>query len=132
FAGRDAWLTELWVDEHARGNGAARAALAQLEDALRERAVRALHLQVRPDNPAVRLYERAGFERSPRWSCHGGFEIGYTQRIAKRGWSANIEDETTNNATFRTVLFTGKLMQLTVMSIGVGEEIGLEIHDDTD
>ena len=50
----------------------------------------------------------------------------------KRGWSGNIEEATTGNATFRTVLFTGTRMQLTVMSIGPGEEIGLEIHDDTD
>ena len=49
-----------------------------------------------------------------------------------RGWSANIEEATTSNQTFRTVVFTGKRMQLTVMSIGPGEEIGLEIHDDTD
>jgi mannose-6-phosphate isomerase-like protein (cupin superfamily) len=49
-----------------------------------------------------------------------------------RGWSANIEDATKSNATFRTVVFTGKHMQLTVMSIGPGEEIGLEVHDDTD
>lgn len=49
-----------------------------------------------------------------------------------RGWSANIEEATTKNTTFRTVLFTGKTMQLTVMSIGVGEEIGLEVHDHLD
>jgi mannose-6-phosphate isomerase-like protein (cupin superfamily) len=49
-----------------------------------------------------------------------------------RGWSANIEEATTSNSTFRTVVFTGKRMQLTVMSIGPGEEIGLEVHDDTD
>ena len=49
-----------------------------------------------------------------------------------RGWSANIEEATTSNTTFRTVLFTGKRMQLTVMSIGPGGEIGLEVHDDTD
>lgn len=66
FAGRDAWLTELWVDEHARGNGAGAAALAQLDAELRPLGVRALHLQVRPENPALRLYERAGFARSPR------------------------------------------------------------------
>ena len=67
FAGRDAWLTELWVDEHARGGGAGTEALAQLDTELRPLGVRALHLQVRPDNPALRLYERAGFERSPRY-----------------------------------------------------------------
>lgn len=52
--------------------------------------------------------------------------------MTKRGWSANIEAATTENATFRTVLFTGKHMQLTVMSIGPGEEIGLEMHGELD
>src|SRR6185503_507835 len=66
FGGRDAWLTELWVDETARGRGAGAAALALLEPELRARDVRAYHLQVRPENPAVRLYERAGFSRVPR------------------------------------------------------------------
>jgi ribosomal protein S18 acetylase RimI-like enzyme len=67
FGGRDAYLTELWIDEPARAGGAGSAALAALEPELRARGVHALHLQVRPENPAVRLYERAGFERSPRW-----------------------------------------------------------------
>ncbi|HSN27017.1 MAG TPA: GNAT family N-acetyltransferase, partial [Kofleriaceae bacterium] len=67
FAGRDAWLTELWVDESERGGGAGTAALDQLDAELRPLGVRALHLQVRPENPALRLYERAGFERSPRY-----------------------------------------------------------------
>ena len=49
-----------------------------------------------------------------------------------RGWSANIEEATTTNTSFRKVLFTGKAMQLTVMSIGPGEDIGLERHEDTD
>lgn len=66
FAGRDAWLTEIWVDEAARGQGSARAALELLEAELVQHGVRALHLQVRPENPALRLYERAGFTRSPR------------------------------------------------------------------
>ncbi len=66
FGGRDAYLTELWIDPAQRGRGAATAALAQLADAVRARGVRALHLQVRPDNPARRLYERAGFVASPR------------------------------------------------------------------
>lgn len=67
FAGRDAIITELWVDPPARGRGAAQSALALLEPHLREAEVRALHLQVRPENHgARRIYERAGFETSPR------------------------------------------------------------------
>jgi ribosomal protein S18 acetylase RimI-like enzyme len=66
FGGRDAYLTELWIDPPARGNGAGRAALALLDPELRARGVQALHLQVRPDNPALRLYQRSGFVASPR------------------------------------------------------------------
>lgn len=66
FGGRDAWLTELWIDAVARGDGTGAAALALLEAQLVVHDVRALHLQVRPDNPAKRLYERAGYEASPR------------------------------------------------------------------
>ncbi len=66
FGGRDAYLTELWIDPEARGHGAGTAALALLDGELRALEVRALHLLVRPENPAVRLYERAGFEASPR------------------------------------------------------------------
>lgn len=42
----------------------------------------------------------------------------------------NIEDYTIENETFRTSLWTGDLLQLTVMSIPVGSEVGLEMHDD--
>ena len=61
FAGRDAWLTELWIDDDARGGGAGSAALALLEAELKPLDVKALHLQVRADNPAMRVYQRAGF-----------------------------------------------------------------------
>lgn len=66
FAGRDAFLTELWIDPAARGGGAGTAALELLGPELRARGVHALHLQVRPDNPALRLYQRTGFTASPR------------------------------------------------------------------
>ena len=66
FGGRDAFLTELWIDEDHRGSGAGREALTLLDPELRERGINALHLQVRPENPAMRLYEREGFVVSPR------------------------------------------------------------------
>lgn len=55
-----------------------------------------------------------------------------TEIIMALGWINDIEKLTTENETFRTVLFTGKYSQLTVMSIKVGEEIGNEIHPDHD
>lgn len=66
FGGRDAYLTELWIDPPARGGGAGGEALRLLEPALRAADVQALHLGVRPENPAIRLYERSGFVASPR------------------------------------------------------------------
>ena len=64
--GADAYLTELAIDPEHRGRGAGAAVLDNLAATLRARDVRALHLQVRPENPARRLYERAGFVTSPR------------------------------------------------------------------
>lgn len=66
FGGRDAFLTELWIDEDQRGSGAGREVLTLLDPELRVLGVNALHLQVRPENPAMRLYEREGFVVSPR------------------------------------------------------------------
>ncbi|MDZ5252161.1 cupin domain-containing protein [Clostridium sp. LIBA-8841] len=44
----------------------------------------------------------------------------------------NIDEVTKQNETFRTALWTGKHLQVTLMSIDVGEDIGLEMHPDTD
>lgn len=44
----------------------------------------------------------------------------------------DIEKATTDNENFRDTLWTGKHLQMTVMSIPVGGEIGAEIHDDHD
>lgn len=48
------------------------------------------------------------------------------------GWVKNIEEVTTSNSNFRTVLHTGKYSQLTVMSLKPGEEIGNEVHPEID
>lgn len=48
------------------------------------------------------------------------------------GYVTNIEKRSLENGYFREVLFTAPHSQLVVMSIGPGEEIGLETHDDRD
>ena len=48
------------------------------------------------------------------------------------GWIGDIERETLDNQTFRTVVFTGEHLQLTVMSIEPGSEIGEEVHEGHD
>lgn len=44
----------------------------------------------------------------------------------------NINQAARQNNTFRTALWTGEHFQVTLMSIGVGEDIGLEVHPATD
>lgn len=44
----------------------------------------------------------------------------------------NIQEITLENDNFRKVLFTGKHMQLVVMSLLPKEEIGMEVHPETD
>lgn len=44
----------------------------------------------------------------------------------------NISKATRVNNNYRTALWTGNHLQLTLMSIRVGGEIGLEVHPDTD
>lgn len=49
-----------------------------------------------------------------------------------KGYVDDIEQATTGNGDFRRVLYTGHNLQLVVMSINPGEEIGAEVHDDRD
>lgn len=49
-----------------------------------------------------------------------------------RPFVVNIEEATLQNNNFRTALWTGEHLQLTLMSIDVGGEIGLENHPDLD
>ncbi|EJR92142.1 cupin domain-containing protein [Bacillus mycoides] len=44
----------------------------------------------------------------------------------------NINEAAKQNNTYRTALWTGKHLQVTLMSINVGEDIGLEIHPNVD
>lgn len=49
-----------------------------------------------------------------------------------RGFVANIEDRTEENSDFRHVLYTGRQIQLVLMSLRPGEDIGEEVHSDVD
>ena len=44
----------------------------------------------------------------------------------------DMHRKTLMNTNYRTTLWTGKHMQITVMSIPAGGEIGLELHNDVD
>ena len=48
------------------------------------------------------------------------------------GYHDDIEQQTIGNDDFRRVLYTGKTLQLVLMTLQPGEEIGTEVHDDRD
>lgn len=50
----------------------------------------------------------------------------------KKGFHTHIEKLTNDNTAFRHVLYTGAHMQLVLMTLGVAEEIGAEVHADND
>lgn len=49
-----------------------------------------------------------------------------------KGYHDNIEKVTEANEKFRKVLYTGHNLQLVLMTLKPGEEIGAEVHDDRD
>ena len=55
------------------------------------------------------------------WKDHG-----------KEPYIIDIEKATTDNENYRTTLWTGEKLQLTVMTIQPGDDIGLEVHQGID
>ena len=47
-------------------------------------------------------------------------------------FKTNIEKDSIENKNFRKVVYTGPHLQVVLMSLGAGEEIGEETHKDTD
>jgi len=52
--------------------------------------------------------------------------------LGSQPWAFDIEELTLSNDDFRAARWTGDYMQMTVMSIKPGGEIGLEAHPDVD
>jgi mannose-6-phosphate isomerase-like protein (cupin superfamily) len=52
--------------------------------------------------------------------------------IGPRPQAFNIEHATEENANYRTVAWSGRYLQVTLMSVPVGGDIGLEAHPETD
>jgi mannose-6-phosphate isomerase-like protein (cupin superfamily) len=49
-----------------------------------------------------------------------------------KGFMADIESDTLQNRDYRRVLYTGSHIQLVLMSLAPGDEIGLETHEEHD
>lgn len=65
-------------------------------------------------------------------SCNQGMRMPDTTDYGPEPFVVNIERATLQNPYFRTTLWTGEHLQVTLMSIPVGGEIGLEIHPHVD
>jgi GNAT superfamily N-acetyltransferase len=77
YGGRDAFVDELFVAPTHRGRGLGRLALETIDEACRELAVSALHLEVEKDNlPASELYGKRGFEDHDRRLMSKRFRAG--------------------------------------------------------
>ena len=70
------------------------------------------------------------------WTHTPSSHVGFTGRpVVDYGpwpYAVDIETATLQNDTFRTVLWTGSHLQLVLMSIPPGGEIGLEVHPNVD
>ncbi len=66
LGGMDGFVDEFWIREKVRGRGMGSDALHVLIGTLKDAGVKALHLEVDPENTrASRLYTRAGFRKRP-------------------------------------------------------------------
>jgi len=54
------------------------------------------------------------------------------QACAMKGFVADIENLTEDNSDFRRVVYTGKHLQLVLMSLEPAEQIGEKVHPDRD
>jgi mannose-6-phosphate isomerase-like protein (cupin superfamily) len=75
---------------------------------------------------------------NPYWANMPMYDPGHWEKhIPLRDYGpepfvTNIEEATLRNNNFRLALWTGEYLQLTLMSINVGDDIGLEMHPDVD
>ncbi|MFD2671499.1 cupin domain-containing protein [Marinicrinis sediminis] len=70
----------------------------------------------------------------PAWNPQHGHTPGTIplQDYGTRPYVVNIDQATRQNHNYRTALWTGKHFQVTLMCIGPGDDIGLEVHPTTD
>ena len=78
------------------------------------------------DQPGQNRYFGDQEEIADVYSPAGGMDRGPDPMVV------NLEQAVLRNNTFRTALWTGEHLQLTLMKINVRDEIGLEIHPDHD
>jgi mannose-6-phosphate isomerase-like protein (cupin superfamily) len=71
-------------------------------------------------------------QTTPATSAEQTGQPGQVDDHGTQPWVVDIEEATLENTSFRVARWTGASMQMTLMSIKAGEEIGLEKHDGMD
>jgi mannose-6-phosphate isomerase-like protein (cupin superfamily) len=87
-----------------------------------------------PRNP-YQMYSCPYFTQTPEYHSYNNKPYyGYVPLMdyGPKPFAVNIEEVTKQNNNFRTTLWTGDHLQLTLMSINVGEDIGFEVHNTLD
>jgi mannose-6-phosphate isomerase-like protein (cupin superfamily) len=87
-----------------------------------------------PRNP-YQMYSCPYFTQTPEYQSYNNKPYyGYVPLVdyGPEPFVVNIEEVTKQNNNFRTTLWTGNHLQLTLMSINVGEDIGFEVHNTLD
>ncbi|WP_010096221.1 cupin domain-containing protein [Ornithinibacillus scapharcae] len=85
----------------------------------------------------VPTYTNTGYYQTPdmRWGIWQAEKMKSRVQLKDYGpnpFVVDIEAASEQNKNYRTALWTGEHLQVTVMSIPVGGDIGLEVHHDTD
>src|SRR5690554_6294859 len=75
------------------------------------------------------LHPNQHMHYADKWENSQSIEL---KDYGPKPFAFNIKQATKQNSNYRTALWTGENLQLTLMSIEVGEDIGLEVHHDHD
>lgn len=85
--------------------------------------------------PAYHFNDRQDVNYQKPYDDYKYFPSDDNYRLRDQGklpYVVNINQAAKQNNTFRTAIWTGDHLQVTLMAINVGEDIGLEVHPDVD
>ena len=78
------------------------------------------------------MYPPMYFSNMPLYKSSSNMPIPPLKDYGPEPFVIDIEEATEQNNTFRTALWTGDNLQVTLMSIDIGNDIGLEVHTNGD
>ncbi|MDX8046728.1 cupin domain-containing protein [Gracilibacillus sp. S3-1-1] len=92
------------------------------------------HHGIRPIQESYQnmIIEHANTNRCNEYRSYTGDSSNYLTDYGPNPFVININEATKQNNTYRTAVWTGDNLQVTLMSIDVGKDIGLEMHSDVD